>query len=96
MVKRASFAIYIHNMRRSKLTEDEILKAEKAKDDRQHSRAKGFSKMKERDAGVAQLSNGMYMLWPPRAPEGKFVLKRPCEQGEIFDAEEFRRNLRWV
>ena len=51
-------------MRKGKLASDEIYKAEKAKDDRQRSRAKGFGKMRERDAGYAQLSNGVIMEWP--------------------------------
>lgn len=97
-------------MRASKLSIDEIVKAEKAKDDRQRSRAKGFSKMHERDEGMVRLSNGVLMMWPVpepeypdkgahvyprRVPEGMFVLKLG-DESYLFDAEEFRRSLRWV
>lgn len=97
-------------MRVGNLTHEEILKAEKAKDDRIRSRNKGFSKMHERDAGEARLGNGVLMYWPVpdpeapdkgihvyprRVPEGKFVLKLG-DESYLFDAEEFRRHLRWV
>jgi hypothetical protein len=107
------FALYSQRMRRGSLSHEEIIKAEKAKDDRQRSRAKGFSKMHERDEGMALLSNGARMLWPvpevwserstegiqtanrERVPEGMFVLKIGNES-RLFDAEEFRKCLRWV
>jgi hypothetical protein len=105
-------------MRRSKLTDADVLKAEQAKDDRKHSRLKGFAKMRERDAGRVRLSNGVFMLWPvpddgatgeieldrctvevttypPSVPEGKFILELDGRKW-LFDAEEFRRHLRWV
>lgn len=97
-------------MRVGKLTHEEILKAEKAKDDRIQSRNKGFSKMRERDAGEARLDNGVLMYWPVpeyeapdtgihvyprRVPEGKFVLELG-DESYLFDAEEFRKWLRWV
>jgi hypothetical protein len=97
-------------MRVGKLTHDEILKAEIAKDNRIQSRKKGFSKMYERDEGMVKFSNGVLMLWPVpemeapdkgihvyprRVPEGKFVLKLG-DESYLFDAEEFRKCLRWV
>jgi hypothetical protein len=113
-----SFAIYIYNIKRrgdsnlrhGKLSADEVLRAEKARDDRIRSRNKGFAKMHERDEGMALLNNGVLMLWPVvepeasdkgvhvyprRVPEGKFVLKIG-EETRLFDAEEFRSFLRWV
>lgn len=97
-------------MRRVKASAEEIIKAEKAKDDRQRSRSNGYSMMHQRDVGISWFSNGVGFRWktvrdndeleegefrmaPP--PEGKFVL---VVRGEsiLFDAEEFRRQLRWV
>lgn len=55
--------------RTGKLTTDEILKAEKAKEDRKAHRAAGFEKMKERDAGYALIldrgsdTSIVQMLW---------------------------------
>ncbi len=110
MVNGHFFAIYIYNMRRGKLTSDEVLKAERARDDRLRSRKKGFSKMHERDAGMAVLDNGVVMHWPVvepefpdkgihtyprRIPEGTFVLEIEG-QNYLFNAEEFRKCLRWV
>lgn len=107
----------MYNMRYSKLNAEEILKVEQAVDNRRRSRNKGYSKMKERDAGVAVLNNGAVLMWPSppgvsewvhpdtkekititmfsRAPEGMFRLKMGQEE-RLFDAEEFRRHLRWV
>lgn len=92
-------------MRTSKLTAEEVVQAERSKDERVHSRAKGFAKMKERDAGVARLTNGVVMHWGQQ--DGAFALTIPSyhEPGRsreveprmvVFDAEEFRRSLRWV
>jgi hypothetical protein len=50
-------------MRKSKLTFDEILKAEQASDARHQSRKQGFAKMHERDQAMQTLSNGVTMLW---------------------------------
>jgi hypothetical protein len=97
-------------MRTSKLSIDEIVESEKAKDNRQRSRAKGFSKMHERDAGMVRLSNGVLMMWPVPEPEfpdkGIHVYPRRMEEGTfvlklgnktyLFDADEFRKSLRWV
>lgn len=111
MLNRRSFVIYIYNMARyGRLTAEEINKAEKARDDRLRSRKKGFSKMHERDEGQALLNNGVTMHWPVvefdapdkgihvyprRVPEGMFVLEFDG-QSYLFDAEEFRRYLRWA
>jgi len=91
-------------------TADEIFEAEKAKETRQKHRERGFGGMKLRDQGAQVLSNGVTMRWPvvdrdypddgvwvkPRnIPEGKFLLE--IDNKEIaFDAEEFRKWLRWV
>lgn len=103
MFKGRSFAIYIYNMRHPKITTEEILEAEKSKDDRQRSRVKGFDKMKERDAGFGRLrdyqgkAQEIYLLW---GYEGKFKLDIRLYGGEtvelVLDAEEFRRYLRWA
>jgi hypothetical protein len=98
-------------MKRSKLTAEEIFKAEKAKDDRVESRKRGFSKMEERDASYRKLRNykggEVVMQWhiPDErreegiaysgVPEGMFILKSEKET-LVFDAEEFRKALRWV
>lgn len=117
MLIRRRFAIYIYNMRHSKLTAEEILKAEQAADDRRRSRAKGYKKMRERDAGGARLSNGVIIEWGrdnqvwetetsdgkpitvvlagSGIPEGMFRLTVGREV-RLFNAEEFRRHLRWV
>ena len=93
-------------MRKEKLTSDEILEAEKAKDDRLESRSRGYKKMSERDRGWARLSNGVSILWATareaepgealrRIPEGMFVLDVKGKE-TLFDGEEFRKWLRWV
>lgn len=100
--------LYIYdNMKTDrKLSRDEILAIEKAKDERQRNRRKGFSMMTVRDKGWARLSNGTAMLWHSEAPlkpgevrrnipEGSFVLVMGGEE-RLFDAEEFRRWLRWA
>ncbi len=50
-------------MKKTKLTHEEILEAEKFQDNRKRTRAIGFQKMHERDQAVATLSNGAQMLW---------------------------------
>lgn len=99
-------------MTKTKLTTDEIIEAEKAKSDRVESRKRGHAKMKERDQGWVRLSNGVLMEWSipggwseeiggisvsigNHIPEGNFLLKMGKET-KLFDAEEFRRWLRWV
>lgn len=99
-------------MRSSKLSAEEILKAEKAKDDRKRSRGRGFSKMRERDSGHALLSNGAWISWNipgewsdevngistftgNNVPPGMFLLQIGNEK-KLFDAEEFRKWLRWA
>ncbi len=49
--------------RHTKLTQEEILEAEKASDNRHHSRNQGYAKMHERDKAVQLLSNGATMVW---------------------------------
>ncbi len=109
---KGRYSFYIPNMRQAKLTQDEIMAAEKAVDDRQRNRNKGFRKMHDRDAGQHRFKNGVVIEWPvPSAwtdeingiatrignaiPEGKFVLKFNG-RSVAFDAEEFRKQLRWV
>lgn len=99
-------------MKQSKLSGEEILAAEKAKDDRKQSRGRGFAKMDERDSGGAVLrdynAGGPVLIYwhvPPErredgvayqhVPEGMFSLKVD-NKIIAFDAEEFRRWLRWV
>lgn len=107
----STFLFIFTTMRRSKVSAEEILKAEKAKDDRQRSRKNGYSMMSQRDAGWSRLRdyNGgrsVVMQWHTdrelepgeiraNIPDGKFTL---LVNGELvaFDAEEFRRSLRWV
>lgn len=96
-------------MRKGKLTSDEVLAAEKAKDDRVQSRKQGFKKMEERDAGIAILREYYHggrvrMRWdidnnPNHA--NHFMLEIPGGRDErtvaiVLDAEEFRKSLRWV
>ncbi len=97
-------------MRTAKLSEEDILRAEKAKDDRKRSRRRGYAKMEERDAGTARIRNyngsEVRMLW--HIPEdrreeglcysgvsdGMFILEFAGKK-LVFDAEEFRKWLRW-
>jgi hypothetical protein len=98
-------------MRHGNQSADEILAAEKAKDDRQKSRKRGYGLMTTRDQGQVVLTNGVKMYWPvprqepppgykgvwvyPRAiPENQFILDVDGKE-IIFDAEEFRKWLRW-
>lgn len=97
-------------MRKSSLTQDEILEAEKAKENRKQKRAGGLGLAKARDAGSHELSNGVTIKWhvprpvfpddgiyvyPAEVPDGKFVLTLDGKN-ELFDGEEFRKWLRWV
>ena len=94
-------------MRKAKADENEILAVEKAKDDRRRQRARGFKMMDVRDSGWNRFSNGTEILWyvPEerreegvaymQVPDGMFVLKIGNKTA-LFDAEEFRRSLRWV
>ncbi len=86
-------------MRKSKLEEDEVLKAEKAKDDRKQSRSLGFSKMRERDqkhARIRDLKQGkeVWLHWGFNNKD--FMLEIKGGHTIVVDAEEFRRWLRWV
>lgn len=101
------FALYSQHMRRGNLSHEEIIKAEKAKDDRQRSRAKGFSKMRERDAGWGKLrdyarGSGVIMLWGfDHHADNSGVFKLVIDDGTreievVLNAEEIRRYLRWV
>lgn len=94
-------------MRKTKLTMDEILTAEKAADNRKRSRKQGFDKMHERDQHWKRLSNDTIMLWyvhpdqrnPGLAyefiPEDGFALIIGGKK-YVYDTEEFRRWLRWA
>lgn len=94
-------------MRKSKLTTDEILAAEKAKDARKQSRSQGFKMMDVRDQGTAVMSNGVRIEWHvPKDRREEYVGYSAVDDGHfvltidgkkrVFDGEEFRRWLRWV
>lgn len=93
-------------MRQSKQTGAEIMAAEIAAADRKETRATGFAKMSERDAGYHRLSNGILMIWPTirkpveyegfkQLPDGKFMLVIGGKE-YLFDTDEFRQSLRWA
>lgn len=107
-----TFLFIFTTMRHAKTDVEEIVNAEKAKDARQHSRKNGYSMMDLRDAPFARLHNyngnkDVIMEWHvPKeqreeglgysgVPDGMFTLKIGKELA-VFDAEEFRRQLRWV
>lgn len=91
-------------MKNQKLTREEILEAEKFKDDRKQSRKKGFKLAKERDRNWAQLQ--------PRLGSARMVVMRWGQDDDLFQliiknsgqpdctivlgADEFRKWLRWV
>lgn len=83
-------------MGKTKLTSDEILEAEKAKDERVKSRNRGYSKMKERDQGWQRLhctNARAVLLWGVQ--EDRFALDIEGKK-YIFDTEDFRKALRWA
>jgi hypothetical protein len=94
-------------MRKSKHSADEIEAAERAADDRKHSRGNGFDMMSVRDRGWGRLPNGTVMEWwvePGKrrdgiaysnVPQGMFLLHTE-KQDIMFDADDFRKLLRWV
>lgn len=92
--------------RRGQQTGEEILRAEQAADARKRGRANGYSLMKERDFGVAELSSGAVMSWHvPKPTEGDYVWRYIPEDSfelrikgkkYLFNTEEFRRALRWA
>lgn len=93
-------------MRKEKLVVDEIQAAEKAKSDRESGRRDGFSMMKVRDLGWNWFSNGALIEWNTArplgdgeartcVPKGSFILTIDGKK-TLFDAEEFRKSLRWV
>lgn len=91
-------------MRKSKLTAAEIQAAEKAVEERKQSRKSGFDKMKERDLGHARLhdynrSEEVWMHWGFDDTLFRLEIKGGKNHPAlelVFDAEEFRRSLRWV
>lgn len=93
-------------MRKSKLTAADIEAAEQAADSRRTARNQGFSLMEIRDRGWMEIANGAIVEWPtdtelteyvPRRiiPEGHFVINMGKESA-LFDADDFRKVLRWV
>lgn len=93
-------------MRKTKLSEEEVLAAEKAADDRKRNRANGFSLMNDRDRGFRTFDNGITMLWPTErelipgeartyVPSESFVLVVDG-RNYLFDTEDFRKTLRWA
>lgn len=93
-------------MRKSKLTPEEAQAAEQAADQRKSKRSQGFSLMSVRDRGWQELSNGAVIEWPVDTPLEDFVPRRIVPDGyflltlgkesALFDADDFRRFLRWV
>lgn len=96
-------------MRHTQLTQEEILAAEKAAEERKQSRKQGFTKMYERDSVMRRLSNGVTMLWHvdpelvktpaggvwPNIPEDKFMLLIDGKE-HYFNTQEFKKWLRWA
>lgn len=93
--------------RKGELTAEEVLAAEKAVDDRKQSRNRGFSMMKVRDRGAADLKDyaghsQVRIEWAYNRHVDamglfKLVIDRGGNRNEIIlDAEEFRKWLRWV
>lgn len=89
-------------MRTSKLTSQDIEEAEKAADDRKHSRAKGFSLMGVRDRGWGRLYelNGRdcVMIWGVKDELAADHLFKLLIDGKeyIFSVDEFQKWLRWA
>lgn len=86
-------------MRQSRLTSEEIIKAEQEADERKRSRANGYSLMKVRDRGYAELrtyysSPRAKMRWG--VDDSNFFELTIGKEKAVFDAEEFRKYLRWV
>lgn len=93
-------------MTKKPMTSDEILAIEKAADDRRQNRRNGFELMDIRDQGWHRLSNGVTISWHTPKPTGDNYIWRYIPEGTfelqvngekiLFDAEEFRRWLRWA
>ena len=94
-------------MRQSNLTADQIFEAEKAADDRKQTRKSGFAMAEVRDKGWQRLDNGTVIAWPVDVelnpgearqfiPEGHFTIHTPKGESLLFNADEFRKWLRWV
>ena len=93
-------------MPKSKLTPEEIQEAEQLADKRRYHRGQGFKLMSVRDRGWQELSNGAYIEWPTDAPLKDYVPRRYIPAGHfvltlgkesaLFDADDFRKFLRWV
>ena len=74
--------------------------------ERQGKRKGAFKIMQDRDRGWAELSNGAHILWHRERPKDEGVVWTPVPDGcfaldingkrTLFDAEEFRKHLRWV
>lgn len=92
-------------MRFGRLTGDEILEAERTADKRRQDRNNGFSLMKERDRGFAKLrpyyssASEVIMHWGVD-DSNLFKLEIRPYKGKtievILDAEEVRKQIRWI
>lgn len=92
----------------SKQKASEIEAIEMAADDRRRNRNDGFSMAAIRDRGWVHLENGFMMRWNAPTieleegefqdnpiPKGYFLLNFQGKN-QLFDAEEFRKWLRWA
>jgi hypothetical protein len=90
-------------MRKAPKSEQEIAEIEAA--ERQDRRKGGFGLMAIRDRGWGRMSNGTVMVWHVDreddgtlrhdVPDDHFMLIIDGKE-KMFEAEEFRRWLRWV
>lgn len=95
-------------MRKSHLSASEIEAEELEEYNRKRTRKRGYSMMSVRDRGYSILNNGVKIVWPVAGewseeqggiqtksgtgvPTGHFKL-----DGKLYDADDFRRFLRWV
>ncbi len=90
-------------MRKAPKSEQEKAEIEAA--ERQDRRKDGFGLMAIRDRGWGRMSNGVVMVWPVNDPVDKTIVNGVPDnhflldiKGNkyLFEAEEFRRFLRWV
>lgn len=91
---------------RTKQSAAEIEELELAENNRRQTRKSGFSLMSVRDRGWIKLNNGVVLEWPVDRelldgevrsfiPKGYFGMVTG-DKKIIFDAEEFKKYLRWA
>lgn len=89
-------------MRKSKTTAAEIEAVELAADTRKRKRGEGFALMSVRDRGWKRLSNGVLMEWQVDRPLEEYEVRTHVPNGmfkldgKMYDADDFRKYLRWV